>query len=201
MMVLLQIHGNIIFRHGYYAFSQHNVFLSRKEFVLYEATRPIELAQAVCRKYKVVLEKAPDVVAAKEKYFIDYCKPRIYHGVFELLVKLKQKGIKLGLVSSGNRIRINKTTPQNIVSQFDAVVTGEEVDKPKPDPEPYQKCLSKLQVSPSNAIVMEDSPLGVESAKAAGCYCIAVLSTRNRKQLYKADIIVDSIEEVEMYAT
>jgi beta-phosphoglucomutase len=179
-----------------HVFLQLKVSLTRKEFLSFEGMRPLELAQAVCQRYGLPQERAQGIISEKEDYFITHYTPPIYSGVEDLLRGLRKSGIKLGLVSVGNKVRIYNTTPKHIISQFDAVVTGDEIEKPKPDPEPYVKILSKLRVSSNNVVVIEDSSLGIESAKAVGMYCIAVASTRDKRLLQEADIIVDNMFEV-----
>lgn len=57
---------------------------------------------------------------------------------------------------------------------FDVVVAGDEVDRPKPDPQPYETAARLLGADPANTVVLEDSPTGVAAALAAGCWVIGV---------------------------
>jgi beta-phosphoglucomutase len=57
---------------------------------------------------------------------------------------------------------------------FEVIITAEEVDKPKPDPEIFLKCASELASEPRRCVVLEDSVFGVEAAKATRMECIAV---------------------------
>ena len=76
---------------------------------------------------------------------------------------------------------------------FDVIVTFEDCEKRKPHPESYLITAKKLNLNPDDCIVIEDSPVGIESAKKAGMKCIAVLNKYTKKQdLSKADIIIDS---------
>lgn len=185
------------FRSWQHTFLQNKVFLSKEEFVSYEGMRPLELAGEICRKYGLPEKKAPSIVSAKEDYFIKHCIPPLYKGVEKLLVKLKGKGRKTGLVSVGSKLRVYKTTPPHVISLFDVIVTGDDVKKPKPDPEPYAEGMKRLYIKPSDAIVIEDTSLGITSAKAAGAYCIAVCSTRPKQSLTQADIIVEKFVDLE----
>lgn len=180
-----------------YALSQNGIIVSREEFLSYEGLRPLELAEAICQQYRLSKENAPDIVSAKEDYFIKHCSPPIYKGVRELLIKLKKYGQKIGLVTVGSKLRIYETTPQYILSLFDIIVTGNDIKKPKPDPEAYQKAIRSLDIKPSEAIVIEDTNLGITSAKSAGTRCIAVCSTRPMKSLTQADIIVENFVDLE----
>lgn len=57
---------------------------------------------------------------------------------------------------------------------FDITVCGEDVRHGKPDPEPYRLTAERLQISPLEGLVFEDADVGVQSAKAAGLWCIGV---------------------------
>jgi beta-phosphoglucomutase len=74
------------------------------------------------------------------------------------------------------------------------VVTGNDVAHGKPDPEPYRLALNKLEITPGDAVVIENAPLGIESAKAAGIRCIAVATSLPESYLKKADVIFPSMK-------
>jgi beta-phosphoglucomutase-like phosphatase (HAD superfamily) len=57
---------------------------------------------------------------------------------------------------------------------FDTLVTGDQVSRGKPHPEPYLTAAARLGVDPSRCVAIEDSPTGVASAEAAGCVVLAV---------------------------
>lgn len=185
------------YRSWRYAFSQKEIILSKEEFFSFEGLRPLELAEAVCQKYGIPKKNASDLVSVKEDYFINHCSPPIYKGVEELLIKLKKSTQKIGLVTVGSRIRIYKTTPKKILSLFDVIVTGNDIKKPKPDPEGYLKAIKSLNIRPSEAMIVEDTKLGIASAKSAGASCIGVCSTREMQSLKQADIIVENFADID----
>jgi beta-phosphoglucomutase-like phosphatase (HAD superfamily) len=59
---------------------------------------------------------------------------------------------------------------------FGVTVCGEDVRRPKPDPEPYLLAATRLGVPAAGCVVLEDSPTGIAAARAAGCPVIAVPS-------------------------
>jgi beta-phosphoglucomutase-like phosphatase (HAD superfamily) len=59
---------------------------------------------------------------------------------------------------------------------FGVTVCGEDVQRGKPDPEPYLRAAALLGVPPPGCVVLEDSPTGIAAARAAGCPVIAVPS-------------------------
>jgi len=66
---------------------------------------------------------------------------------------------------------------------FAAVITADDVSRTKPDPEPYLRAAAALVLHPSTCVAIEDSPAGVASARAAGCYVLAVTTTHRPEVL------------------
>jgi sugar-phosphatase len=76
------------------------------------------------------------------------------------------------------------------------LVAAEKVANGKPHPEPYLTGAKLLGLAPADCLVIEDSPAGVASGKAAGCKVLAVLSSHLQSELNGADWFVDSLERV-----
>ncbi len=78
---------------------------------------------------------------------------------------------------------------------FDQVVTAEHVEAAKPAPDLYLRATELLGVDPGEAIALEDSPNGVQSAKAAGLFCIAVPGPMTRTLSFEAaDAVLTSLD-------
>lgn len=126
----------------------------------------------------------------KNSWFVDYInamKPEeIYPGVKELIIALKQKGIRIALASSSKNAQavINLL---NIESLFDAIVDGTMIVNSKPDPEIFLLAASMLGMRPEECVVFEDAEAGVEAAIRAGMKCVGV---GNPEQLAKANKII-----------
>ncbi|HLE75417.1 MAG TPA: HAD family phosphatase [Candidatus Bathyarchaeia archaeon] len=125
-------------------------------------------------------------------------KVKLFEGAMELLEFLRGK-VKLALASMSNRDVIDyMLNAMNLQRFFDVVLTVDEVDNAKPDPEIFLKCALKIGSRPEKCVVVEDSIFGVKAAKAAKMGCIAVLTgVYNREELKKAnpDLIVNSLKE------
>jgi beta-phosphoglucomutase-like phosphatase (HAD superfamily) len=80
---------------------------------------------------------------------------------------------------------------------FDAYVSGEDVINGKPAPDTFLKAAEKLSLEAENCVVVEDAVQGVDAGKAAGMPVVAVTTTRSRADLQKADIIVDSLAQLQ----
>jgi HAD superfamily hydrolase (TIGR01509 family) len=95
-------------------------------------------------------------------------------GALELLHALRRAGVPRGLVTMSYRPLADAVVDALPAGTFQVVVTGEEVRRGKPDPEPYLTAAARLGVDPASCVVVEDSPSGVGSGLAAGCAVVAV---------------------------
>jgi sugar-phosphatase len=91
------------------------------------------------------------------------------------------------------RIRAAGLVPPSVL------VTADDVTRGKPDPEPFLTAAERLAADPSRCLVVEDAPMGLEAARAAGCWTLAVVTTTPREELH-ADAIVDDLSSVEFVA-
>ncbi|MBI4063319.1 MAG: HAD family phosphatase [Elusimicrobia bacterium] len=136
------------------------------------------------------------IVQQKENYYTRHSRFTLYPGVEFLVDSLKKKRIRMGIVTAGLNDRIKKSTPQEFLEKFDVLVTGDMTVRGKPYPDPYLKGAEALDLRPDECIVVENAPLGVQSAKAANFYCIGVCSTLDRSYFTEADEMVDCFEDL-----
>lgn len=76
------------------------------------------------------------------------------------------------------------------------MVTFDDVERGKPDPEPYLLAAARLGVDPARCLVFEDAPAGIAAALAAGCRVVAVEGTSDRSELSGAALIVDALDRL-----
>lgn len=104
---------------------------------------------------------------------------------------LRAHGVKVGLVSTtparGPLVALDRL---GIVHLFDALVFGDMVERHKPEPDPYLFALRILGVKPSEAIVFEDSAVGIAAARAAGCHAIGYAGCPVVQDLFAADEVI-----------
>jgi sugar-phosphatase len=74
------------------------------------------------------------------------------------------------------------------------IISGDMVERGKPDPEPYRRGAALLGCHAEECIVVEDAPSGVGAGKAAGCRVLGVLGTHSAEELHETDWIVGSLE-------
>ena len=124
-------------------------------------------------------------------------KLTLLDGVPELIEKLKSSGFLLAVGSSAPWVNLDFMLRQvKIDNCFDTLVCGDEITHSKPAPDTFLKAAEKLSVSPDRCVVVEDAVQGVEAAIAAGMATVAITTTRSRQELDQADVIVDSMTEL-----
>lgn len=121
----------------------------------------------------------------------------LFPGVRPLLERLKSNNIPMALASSSDKERINKVIEQcNLFGFFKVVVSGEEFEESKPDPEIFLHTASKLGIEPKKCIVIEDSFNGLTAAARAGMKKIGVKHKQISMDLSLADVTISSLEEL-----
>ena len=115
-------------------------------------------------------------------------------GARDLVAQLRGR-VPIAVASNSVRVIVETALAAAGLEGFDAVVAGEDVAAPKPAPDPYLEACARLGVDPADAIGIEDSPVGVASAKAAGLYVIGIPSIRDTR-LDEADLVLRSLDDV-----
>ncbi len=121
-------------------------------------------------------ERIQEIYKVKSTYFNEYPPAEPMPGAFELLQKIKAQGLKILIVTGSGQHslldRLNHHFPDIFCREL--MVTAFDVKYGKPHPEPYLMGMQKGDLRPEECVVVENAPLGVRAAKAAGIYTIAV---------------------------
>ena len=133
-------------------------------------------------------EEAQRLANEKRALFRHMFKPRCVPGIAALLHDLRGRGYHLGLVTGSARSVVDESlVPTGMAGLFEAIVAGDQVSQGKPHPEPYQTAAHLLGYPPAECLAVENAPLGVQSAQAAGMRCVALETTLPAAQLAAAD--------------
>lgn len=118
-------------------------------------------------------------------------------GIIDLINILKNKNFILSVASSSARENIKLVLNKlNLTQYFEYVISGEDVNKGKPEPDIFLKVATKFNVPTSKCIVIEDSNNGVAAAKKAGMKCIGFKNINSGNQdLSKADLIIENFSQ------
>ena len=132
-------------------------------------------------------------------YFSNIDKLESIDGVKELVVSLRNKGIKTAVASSSHNRLIDTVLKKTGLSDyFQKTVSGFDVENGKPAPDIFLKTAEILGAGTEECAVIEDSFNGVKGTKAAGIKCIAFRNPESGNQdLSASDLIIDSFRETE----
>ncbi len=144
-------------------------------------------------------ETAEKIIKLKRKIFNDIFTVTLIQGVKDFLFQLKKRQFNLALVTGTRLVVVNKVLTMGLNNIFELILTGEMVNKGKPDPEPYLKAVNKLNVKKEDCIVIENAPAGITSAKSAGLTCFAIQTSLPQEYLKDADMIFKGIDDVSRF--
>lgn len=118
-------------------------------------------------------------------------------GFDELISFLHTNNIRRCIGTSSRKFLVDILLEKfNLENEFEFIVSGDEVQKGKPDPEIYQKCLSQLHLDGADCLVLEDSINGIRAGVDAGCRTCAIPSEYTQQEDFSvADLIVDSLSD------
>ena len=122
-----------------------------------------------------------------------------YVGGFEAYIsRLRGEGVKTAVVTSSNKAKMQAVydSRKEFKAMFDAILTSEDVERSKPDPDCYLKAASRLGVDISECMVFEDSFNGLKSGRAAGMYVVGLATTNSAESIapYSDRVISDYSE-------
>lgn len=152
------------------------------------------------KKYKIKTKKTFGELASEtqKEYLKLLSRVKVKPGLEAFIRELRESGIKTALATSNVWFIVEKVFEEiPIEGFFDSVTTGEEVAQKKPAPDLFLKSADKLDISPEGCLVLEDSPSGVEAARAAEMKVIAVARDENQaKELRGADLVIKGYNQL-----
>ncbi len=180
-------------------FREKGVVVHPQDFHPFVGTGENRYLGGVAEKYGVVL----DIIQAKARtyeLYLDMVPLRLeaFPGAVELVQKCRAAGLVCAVASSADRIKIEANLNKIGLppASWQAIVTAEDVERRKPDPDLFLMAASRLGISADQCTVVEDAVNGIAAAKAAGMRCVAVASTFPASQLGQADLIRSSVREI-----
>jgi sugar-phosphatase len=121
---------------------------------------------------------------------------RVLPGVKALLERLPKE--RWAIVTSATRRLLLGRLGAAGLPVPERIISGDMVERGKPDPEPYRRGAEMLGLTPAECVVVEDAPSGVGAGIAAGCRVLGVLGTHAVEELKAATWVAGSVEEVEV---
>ena len=106
-------------------------------------------------------------------------------GFLNYITSLRQKGVKTAVVTSSNQPKMQAVyhSHPEFCNLFDAILTSEDFERSKPDPDCYLKAAERLGVTPDESVVFEDSFNGLKSGRAAGMFVYGLATTNSAEKI------------------
>ena len=202
--ILFDLDGVIVDSLHYHYLAWDHMFkkiggsVTEESIYLTEGMNSFEILPLFLKQFNAELpaEHHQKFIEDKRNYFRQIAKLTYYPMAFETIVELKKRGYTTALVTACARKNMERSIDSERQKLFDFIISGDEVTHSKPSPDPYLITQKTLGLDVSECAVVENAPLGIESAKNAGMICIAVETTLGREYLQKADFIINEIQEL-----
>ena len=149
--------------------------VDERSIYLLEGMRGEDLVEQIFKKYSYADDsKRRDVVLRKDDIFRSIMNIKPYDKVNEILGQLKcTKGIVSGSAKQDVDSIIDECLQQDVI---DIVLTGDDIAQGKPNPEGFKLFLQRAKLNPSDVLVIENAPLGVQASNNAAIKPIVVLN-------------------------
>jgi len=161
------------------AMSQFGLSMTPTEAYLHEGRTGSDTVNVVAQRIwgrNATDEEKEIIYKVKTDIFNTCPEAQPMPGAMELLRKVKAEGLRIVLVTGSAQASLLERLETHYPGMFTSglMVTGSDVKQGKPHPEPYLMGLQKANVRAEEAVVVENAPLGVQSAHSAGIFTIAV---------------------------
>jgi len=141
-------------------------------------------------------ETCRSIAKEKENMYISQKPATVQPQVIQLISDLRRSGLAVGLVTGSPYRSLTAVLPPALLAAFDVIITADDVARGKPAPDPYLAAAQKLKLDPGSCLVVENAPLGIQAAKAAGMKVIGITTTLPEQALNQADVVVRHFEEL-----
>jgi len=184
-------------------FKREGIRVSYEDIYKREGQPGLSSVKEIFGEHKKQYDKktAARILKRKEILFKKIVKIRFITGARTFLKELHKNNIRLALVTGTSRHEVYQILPASLRDLFSVIVTGNDVRHGKPHPEPYLRSLNGLKIKPSKAIVIENAPFGIRSAKRAGLRCLALSTSLPKQYLNEADMVFSSIKRLQDWAS
>ncbi|MCY2952853.1 MAG: HAD-IA family hydrolase [Planctomycetota bacterium] len=165
---------------------RHNLTVKPEDFVPFVGAGENRYLGGVAEKYRIKWDVNLDKSRTYEIY-LQIIKGRLppLPGAVEFIRRCRARGLKLAVASSADRVKVDGNLAEIGVpaATFDACVTGNDVQKKKPDPEIFLLAAKRIGLAAETCVVVEDAPNGIRAAKAAGARCLGLTTSFDEKTL------------------
>ncbi|MBN2111282.1 MAG: HAD family phosphatase [Methanosarcinaceae archaeon] len=181
-------------------FDQLGVKMDKRDIYEREGERTVDIIRFLLEKGTgdASAYDIRDIVRRYIQEFNRIVELQVFEELRESLPLIRTR-FRLAVVSGSDRPIVNDIIRNEFPDIFEVMVTADDVERGKPDPEPYLRAVEMLGIESDECIVVENAPMGVESAQRAGICCIAVPTYLDPVKLKHADILIRDHRELAGY--
>lgn len=177
----------------------YGISLSKQKYFKYAGKRGDIIESELIKDFQLSINKE-SLIVPKEKMIKEWIKSqklKLMPYARETIEFFINRDIKVAVAGGAPRdeviIKLKRT---KLYSFFKTIVSGSDVKKGKPNPDIYLLAVKKLGLRPENYLVFEDTQYGLEAAKSAGLFCLAIPNEFSEKQDFsKADGIFSNLKK------
>lgn len=143
-------------------------------------------------------EEVAAITDEKERGYQEVFRPhlQLINGLHQCLDRAARQGIPMAIGSAANLFNIDYVLDNlNIRHYFKAIVSAESVQQSKPHPEVFLKAATALGMAPTDCIVFEDAPKGVEAAANAGMNALVLTTMHTREEFANSNNIIGFVND------
>jgi HAD superfamily hydrolase (TIGR01509 family) len=178
-------------------FNEFDIKVPDEDWKYFKGISEGKFYKTISEKYRIdlpidkLIKRGRDLLLQEFTNGLDYIP-----GYLDFIKEVK-KVYKTGLVTSSPSVVLNWIFEHTkIDNHFEYVVSSDNTEKCKPDPEPYLEIARRLRVAPQNMVIIEDSINGVKSAIAAGGITIGLTTSLSKEDLKDSNFTAESYNEI-----
>jgi HAD superfamily hydrolase (TIGR01509 family) len=179
----------------------YGISATRGDFAPFVGAGEDRFIGGVAEKYGVKLSVPRDKARTYELY-LEMIKGKLQPlpGAVQFIHDCRGRGLRIAVATSADRVKLVGNLAQIGVpaETFDAIVTGDDVERKKPDPQIFLLAATRLNLAPVNCLVIEDATNGIRAGKGAGSRCLGITTTFDAAALRNcgADFIAPDLAHV-----
>ena len=201
--ILFDLDGTVIDSESLYQkgeiklFKEYGVDIPEKDWKIFRGTTEQDFYTISMKKYNIKEDREIFINKGRKYIKSEFDKGLVYKRDFIKFYNYIKDKYKLGLVTASPLKSFNYVNKiLNIKKYFSNVITNDDTNKSKPDPQPYILMMSRLNLNPSNTLIIEDSINGMVSAKSSKAYVAAITGSVSEKDMPNPDFIIKYFSEL-----
>ncbi|MHC4309608.1 MAG: HAD family hydrolase [Planctomycetota bacterium] len=180
--------------------------VKRRDFEAGLGRGAVEYVKAAARVHGLEMteEQIKKATQFRQEYFLKILSREPlppFPGVLELIENALQREDFRVAIATSSTLEKSRAVLESAQIPYEKMVyiTGSDVKNKKPHPELFLLTAERMNIDPTKCVVIEDAPNGVKAAKTAGARCIAVTNSTDAAKLSQADLVCDSLEQIDIH--